>query len=87
MTFNIILYHNFSPKNFLEKIFQSRGIMPILEGPKFIFYLKVFIKYENLKDSYMTSHLMSPREIYDVKMFIYFEKYVKNGLDNIPARF
>ena len=37
-----------SKKKNLEKIFQSRGIIPILEGPKFLnFYLKLFIRYEN----------------------------------------
>ena len=67
----------------MEKIFQSRGIIPILEGPKiqkkkkklvFNFYLKLFIRYGNKKDlknfenfENMTSHLMSPREIDDVK--------------------
>ena len=57
MTFNIILYHTYSKKKNLEKIFQSRGIIPILEGPKFqkkkkkafffTFYLKFFIIYGN----------------------------------------
>ena len=35
VTFNIILYHTYSKKKNLEKIFQSRGIIQILEGPKF----------------------------------------------------
>ena len=36
----------------------------------------------------MTSHLMSPREIDDVKKKkIFLRNFVKNGLDNIPAKF
>ena len=30
---------------------------------------------------------MSPREIDDVKKKNFFRKFVKNGLDNIPAKF
>ena len=57
VTFNIILYHTCSKKKNLEKIFQSRGIIQILEGPKFqkkkkknvffTFYLKLFNRYGN----------------------------------------
>ena len=35
----------------------------------------------------MTSHLMSPSEIDDVKKKNFLRKFVKNGLDNIPAKF
>ena len=35
----------------------------------------------------MTSRLMSPREIDDVKKKKNLRKFVKNGLENIPAKF
>ena len=103
MTFNIILYHTYSQKKKIGKNIPvtwynpNPGRSQIPKKKKsffFNFYLKVFKfrklerleRFENFENyENMTSHLMSPREIDDVKKFL--RKFVKNGLDNIPAKF